>query len=178
MKLPPVALLTLTALTATTLAHAEGTEQPAPQLPPIPPELVRPALWLADPWEGSTHPFYLALGGAFALLLLGGLGAYLLAPRLLHGHRVRVRLWRRGATGCALVGGLGLFWTAARLAGLPLFARPLWLWFTLLLFLALVGYTLFYYWRRYPAELSAYEALQRRRRWMPTPRKRAAARRR
>jgi hypothetical protein len=178
MKLAPVALLTLPELAATPLAHAEGTEPLGPQLPPIPPELVRPALWLADPWEGSTHPFYLALSGAFALLLLGGLGAYLLAPRLLHGHRVRVRLWRRVATSGAIVGGLGLFWTAARLAGLPLFARPLWLWLTLLLFLALLGYTLFYYWRRYPAERSAYEAQQRRRRWMPTPRKRAAARRR
>ena len=43
---------------------------------------------------------------------------------------------------------------------------------------AVFGYALYYWRKRYPRESSAYEEAVRRRRWMPTPRKRAAVRRR
>jgi hypothetical protein len=76
------------------------------------------------------------------------------------------------------VSAAGLFWVACRLIGLPLFARPLWLWFTLIALGIVVGYFLYYWRKRYPRENSVYEEAARRRRWMPTPRKRAAVRRR
>ena len=146
--------------------------------PLIPPELLNPGLLLADPRQGYAHPLYLALGILFGLLLVGGLVAHLLAPRLLRRHGLRVRLFRRLVTALAMVSALGLFWILSRLVGLPLFARPLWLWFTLLGFAAVIGYAVYYWRRRYPREFKAYEDVARRRRWMPSPRKRAAARRR
>ncbi len=59
-----------------------------------------------------------------------------------------------------------------------MFARPLWLYFTFAALGAVIGYYAYYWRRRYPSEVSAYEEQARRRRWMPTPRKRAAVRRR
>src|SRR5581483_2563146 len=116
-------------------------------------------------------------GDLFGLLLVGGLIAYALAPRLMKRHRVRVRLFRQFMGWLAAVGALGLFWIVARMLGAPLFARPLWLWFTLIALLAVIGYHTYYWRRRYPGEMSAYEEQARRRRWMPTPKKRAAVRR-
>ena len=146
--------------------------------PFIPHELQNPRLWLGDPTRGEAYPLYVALGVLFGLVLVGALLARYLAPRLLHGHRLRVDLLRRLADALATIGGVGLFWVACRLVGLPLFARPLWLWFTLLALVAGMGYALYYWRTRYPRDLSAYEEMARRRRWMPSGRRRAAARRR
>ncbi|HZR98599.1 MAG TPA: hypothetical protein VFE37_07835 [Chloroflexota bacterium] len=144
----------------------------------IPRELQLPSLWLTDPAQGSTALFYLLLADLFALLLIGGLIAYALAPRLMKRHRIRIRLFRQLMGWLAAIGALGAFWTLARMLGAPLFARPLWLYVTFIALLVVLGYHAYYWRRRYPAEISAYEEQVRRRRWMPTPRKRAAARRR
>jgi hypothetical protein len=144
----------------------------------IPPELTTPSLWLTDPNQGSTAAFYLLVGDLFGLLLIGGLIAYFLAPRLMKRHRIRIRLFRQLMGWLAAIGALGLFWVIARAVGAPLFARPLWLWFTIGALIAVLGYHAYYWRRRYPVEISAYEEQVRRRRWMPTPRKRAAVRRR
>ena len=144
----------------------------------FPPELFSPGLWFADPRGSSLAPFYVLLGVIFGLLLVGGLLVYALAPRLVKRHRVRAELLRRLATALAIVGGVGLFWIAARGLGAPLFARPLWLWFTIIAFFVVVGYAVYYWRQRYPVEMRAWEERERRRRWMPAPRKRAAARRR
>jgi hypothetical protein len=144
----------------------------------IPPEVLTPSQWLSDPYQGSTQPFYLVLADVFGLLLVLGLIAYVFAPRLMRRHRVRQRLFRQLMGWLATIGALGLFWTVARLVGAPLFARPLWLWLTLIGLIAVLAYHAYYWRRRYPAEVNAYEEQLRRRRWMPAPRKRAAARRR
>jgi hypothetical protein len=144
----------------------------------IPRELTLPSLWLTDPYQGSTALFYLLVGAVFGLLLVGALIAYALAPRLMKQHRIRIRLFRQLMGWLAAVGALGLFWVVARLLGAPLFARPLWLYFTFIALLVVLGYHAYYWRRRYPVEISAYEEQARRRRWLPTPRKRAAARRR
>ena len=146
--------------------------------PIVPPELYTLTLMLADPRQGLTHPLYIALGVLFGLLLVGSVAAYAFAPRLVRRHRLRTRLLRRLAAATGSVSALGVFWVVARLAGLPLFARPLWLWFTLIALVAVIGYAVYYWRRRYPGEFSAYEEMVRRRRWMPAPRKRATARRR
>ena len=143
----------------------------------IPAELLNPARLLAN-HPPSTHPFYVTLGVFFVLLLVGSLVAYALAPRLLRRHVIRVRYFRYLMTALAIVGGLGAFWVLCRMVGAPLFAYPLWLWVTLLSLVGVLGYALYYWRRRYPAKLSADEETMRRRRWMPTPRKRTAARRR
>ena len=83
-----------------------------------------------------------------------------------------------GLRATMLIGALGLFWVLARALGAPLFARPLWLYFTFIALIAVLAYHAYYWRRRYPVEISAYEQQIRRRRWLPTPRKRAAARRR
>jgi hypothetical protein len=144
----------------------------------IPPEILSPGRWFSDPTGGSTATFYVLLGGFFGLLLVVGLIVYFLAPRLTKGHRLRTELLRRLVTALAIVGACGVFWVLARVIGLPLFAKPLWLWFTLIALVAVVGYAVYYWRRRYPAELGTWEERERRRRWMPAPRKRAAARRR
>ena len=144
----------------------------------IPPEMTTPSLWLTDPYQGSTAPFYLLVGDLFGLLLIGGLIGFFLAPRLMKRHRIRTHLFQQLMGWLAAVGALGVFWVLARAVGAPLFARPLWLWFTLVVLVAVLAYHAYYWRRRYPVEISAYEEQARRRRWMPTPRKRAAARRR
>jgi hypothetical protein len=144
----------------------------------IPRELLLPSLWLTDPNQGSTAPFFLLVGDLFGLLLVGGIIAYVLAPRLMKRHRIRIRLFRQLMGWLAGIGALGLFWVLARALGAPLFARPLWLYFTFLALIAVLAYHAYYWRRRYPIEISAYEQQIRRRRWLPTPRKRAAARRR
>jgi hypothetical protein len=164
------------------LARPGSTGQNRPLLqgsePIIPPELIIPGLLLADPRQGYAHPLYVALGVLFAVILIGSLLAYLLAPRLLHRHRLHTELLRRLTGALALVSGLGLFWILARVVGMPLFARPLWLWFTLLALVATIVYAGYYWIKRYPDRRRAYEEAERKRRWLPTPRRRAAARRR
>ena len=54
-----------------------------------------------------------------------------------------------------LVGGLGLFWILARIVGMPLFSRPLWLWFTLLALVATLAYAAYYWVKRYPVRRRA-----------------------
>ncbi|HLH25060.1 MAG TPA: hypothetical protein VK066_21260 [Chloroflexota bacterium] len=144
----------------------------------IPRELLLPPLWLTDPTQGSTAPFYLLVGDLFGLLLVVGLLAYAFAPRLMKRHRIRIRFFRQFMGWLAVVGALGVFWVLARALGAPLFARPLWLWFTFVALIAVLAYHAYYWRRRYPLEMSAYAEQLRRRRWLPTPRKRAAARRR
>lgn len=144
----------------------------------IPPELTIPSRWLTDPSQGPLALFYLLVGDLFGLLLVGGLIAYFLAPRLMKRHRLRIRIFRQLMGWLAGIGALGLFWVLARALGAPLFARPLWLYFTFLALIVVLAYHAHYWRRRYPVEISAYEQQIRRRRWLPTPRKRAAARRR
>jgi len=146
--------------------------------PLIPVELYNPALLLADPRSGYAHPLYVALGVLFALLIVGSIVAAAMGPRLVRGHRLRLRLLRQLSGWVGGISAAGLFWVVCRVVGVPLFARPLWLWFTLIALGAVVGYALYYWRKRYPRESSAYEEAARRRRWMPTPRKRAAVRRR
>lgn len=141
-------------------------------------ELFDPRYWLQDPRDGTLHPLYIALGVLFAALIAASIAAAVLAPRLAKGHRIKARLIRQMAGWFGAISGAGLFWVAARLIASPLFARPLWLWVTVL---ALLGVAIYYvvYWRRtYPAVAQAYAQAERRRRWGPQPRRRAAARRR
>jgi len=146
--------------------------------PLIPVELYYPALLLNDPRQGYTHPLYVALGVLFGLLIVGSIVASAMGPRLVRRHRLRLRLLRQFCGWVGAISAAGLFWVICRVLGLPLFARPLWLWFTLIALVIVVGYFLYYWRKRYPRENSAYEEAARRRRWMPTPRKRAAVRRR
>ena len=147
--------------------------------PIIPPELYLPRLLFSDPLRGGPFPpLYVAVGVLFGLLLVGGLLVYIFAPRLVRGHRLRARLLRQLSGWLAAIGGLGVFWVLCRAAELPLFARPLWLWFTFIALGAVIGYAVHYWRNRYPREFSAYEEHVRRRRWMPQPKRRAAARRR
>jgi hypothetical protein len=144
----------------------------------IPPEFFSPGQWFSDPRVASAPTFYILLADLFGLLLVGGLIVYVLAPRLTKGHRLRTELLRRLVTALAIVGACGLFWVGARALALPLFAKPLLLWFTLVGLFCVLGYAAYYWRRRYPAELTAWDERARRRRWMPAPRKRAAPRRR
>jgi hypothetical protein len=144
----------------------------------FPPEFYSPGLWFADPRGTTLAPFYLVLGALFALLLVGGLLAYAFAPRLAKQHRLRADLLRRLTTALAIVGAFGCFWILARSLAIPLFARPLWLWLTLFALVAVVAYALQYWRTRYPAEMRAWAERERRRRWMPAPRKRTGGRRR
>ena len=52
---------------------------------------------------------------------------------------------------------------------MPLFARPLWLWFTLLALMATMAYAASTQVKRYPVRRRAYEETVRKRRWLPTP---------
>ena len=142
----------------------------------IPREFTLPSLWLTDPNQGSTALFYLLIGDLFGLLLTGGLVAYFLAPRLMKRHRIRIRLFRQLMGWIATIGALGLFWVFARMLGAPLFARPLWLYFTFIALFAVLAYHAYYWRRRYPVEINAYEQQIRRRRWMPTQHRGSAPR--
>ena len=144
----------------------------------IPSEFFSPGQWFSDPRVAATPTFYILLGDLFGLLLVGGLIVYLIAPRITKRHRLRTELLRRLVTALAIIGGCGLFWVGARALALPLFAKPLWLWLTLVGLFAVLAYAAYYWRRRYPLELATWEERARRRRWMPAPRKRAAARRR
>ncbi len=144
----------------------------------IPPELLNPTQWFYDPRPGPPPTFYLIVGDLFGLLLIAAVALYVVAPRLVNGHRLRTQFVRRLATALGCVGAAGGFWGLARALGWPLLAKPLWLWLTLLALAAVVGYASYFWRTRYAAELSAWDERERRRRWTPTPRKRAAARRR
>ncbi len=144
----------------------------------IPRELYSLSDLFVDHPAGYAPPLYIALGVLFGLLLVGSMLVYAFAPRLVRGHRLRARLLRQLTGWLAAIGALGLFWVVCRAAGLPLFARPLWLWFTLIALVAVIAYAVHYWLNRYPREYSAYEEAARRRRWQPQPKKRAAVRRR
>ena len=141
-------------------------------------ELFNPAYWLRDPFEGTLHPLYVALGVLFALIVAGSVAVAIYAPRIGKGHRIKIKLLREMAGWTGAISGAGLFWILARMVGSPLFARPLWLWFTLIAFVALGVYYGTYWRRRYPVAAQAYADAERRRRWAPQPKRRAAARRR
>ena len=144
----------------------------------IPREFYTPGELLADHLFGFTPPFYVLLGVLFALLLVGSIVVYFLAPRLVRGHRLRAKVLRQFVAWLGGVSALGVFWVVCRSVGLPLFARPLWLWFTLIALGAVIGYYAYFFRKTYPRQISAYEEEQRRRRYLPQPRKRAAVRRR
>jgi hypothetical protein len=146
--------------------------------PFIPPEFLNPTQWFWDPRPGPPSTFLLVLGDLFLLLLLAALALYALAPRLVGGHRLRTELLRRLATALAIIGALGGLWGLARALGSPLMAKPLWLWLIVFALVGVVAYAIYYWRTRYPSELQAWDERERRRRWAPAPRKRAAVRRR
>ena len=141
-------------------------------------ELFNPAYWLRDPFEGTLHPLYLAIGLVFLLLVVGSIAVAIAAPRLTHGHRVRIKVYREMAAWVGGVSGAGLFWVLCRLIGSPLFARPLWFWLTVIALIAVAVYYTLYWRRRLPSMAQAYADQERRRKWAPQPRRRATARRR
>jgi hypothetical protein len=141
-------------------------------------ELFNPAYWLRDPFEGTLHPIYLAIGVVFVLIVAASIFVAVMAPRLARRHRVKIKLYREMAAWFGGVGALGLFWVLARLIGSPLFARPLWLWLTVIALAVVAAYYILYWRRRYPSMAQAYAEAERRRRWAPVPKRRATARRR
>ena len=130
--------------------------------PLIPVELYNPALLLADPRSRPPHPLLhrarravrLADRGCYRGLGAGPAPGSWPSPALASAPAV---LWLggRGQRGRAVLG-------ACRLIGLPLFSRPLWLWFTLIALGVVVGYFLYYWRKRYPREYSVYEEAARR----------------
>jgi hypothetical protein len=135
-----------------------------------------PGYLFTDP-QGVHSPLYLPAAGVFAIVFLGGIFALLFRDRLSDGNRLHLRLIERYGTWASSLGAVGLLIILLRYASVPLFSKRAW---TLLAVLSVIAVGAHYVWYRikyYPEQLAAYLEEERKRRFLPTPRRSTAVRR-
>jgi len=121
---------------------------------------------------------YLVLAAIFAVVFVVGL-VFALRPNLLaHGNRLVRRLTALYATWYAWLGGIGLVVIGLRYMSVSLLSKRIWTVLDVLAILAVTGHLLYYRLRRYPDDLADYLEEERRRRFIPQPRRSAGGRRR
>ncbi len=140
-------------------------------------EKLAPGYLLQDPRTGVGSPVYLVALGIFVVVFLGGLVALLFRERFSQGNRLHLRIIERYATWASSLGGCGIVVILLRYANVPLFSKRIWTVLNLLAVLALLAHFVWYRVKVYPAQLAAYREEERKRRFLPTPKRPVSVRR-
>ena len=130
-----------------------------------------PGELLADPRSTPSNA-YLVLAGFFALLIAGGTVASRWAERWSRGNRIHRRLFDLYGQWAAWLGLAGLIAVGLRYTNVSLLSKRIW---TVLDFAAIVGvaiHLLLYRLRKYPKEIAEYREVERKRRYLPSSRRR------
>jgi hypothetical protein len=128
-----------------------------------------PSGWLADPTEPINHPVYVVLAGVLALALVAAIYIRIDPERVAGPRRFTQRLAQRWATWAVWLCLAGLTILLFRWQPVPLLSKPLWGLAWWLSLLAALAYLVYFYRRRYPAQLAALEESERIRRYLPRP---------
>jgi len=164
-----------TSLTSTATVTSTATAVSPPAVPPVAtPALLPPwesGSWLVDTaWVMSYHTPLLVI---FIALGVAALGLYFYFSRRRYaGHTLNAHLteFLAGILGAASVAGLLLLLCAY--FKVPFLSMPVWPLILIVALLAFAGFAIWYYLRRYPARLEAYEREAVKQRYMPTARPR------
>jgi hypothetical protein len=125
-----------------------------------------------DQVEPPSSPLYWVLGGLFIVLILGSLYVYVLSYRRQLADRFHRRLAGRYGGLIASFSGLGFAATLFGFLTVPFLSKRLWLVVALLGLAGSLGHGFWYWRRRYPAAREAYDKMDRRRRYLPRPKRR------
>lgn len=119
-----------------------------------------------------TQPLYLGLLIFFAVGFLISAGLYLRPPAVIKQHDVKRRATLRYSNWFMWAFGVALVFFAFQVMGLQLIGLRLWTWITLVGIVAVALLTLYYFVRRYPAEMAANAARQEKRAYLRQGRQR------
>jgi hypothetical protein len=135
-----------------------------------------PGYLFSDP-RGVHSPLYVPAAILFAIVFLGGVFALLYRERLSAGNRLHRGIIERYATWAASLGAWGLITVLIRYASVPVFSKRAWTVLAVLSVVAVFAHFIWYRVKFYPEQLAAYREEERKRRFLPTPRRTPAARR-
>ncbi len=136
-----------------------------------------PGYLFQDPRTGVQSPFYLVALAIFVLVFLGGLIALIFRERISQGNRLHLRIIERYATWAASLGASGILVIVLRYANVPLFSKRIWTVLNVLAVLALFAHFIWYKVKFYPEQIAAYLEEERKRRFLPTPKRGVSVRR-
>ncbi len=119
-----------------------------------------------------TQPVYLGLLIFFAVGFLISAGLYLRPPAAIKAHDVKRRATLRFSNWFMWAFGVALVLFVFQVMGLPLIGIRLWTWITLVGIVAVALLTLYYFARRYRADLATYAARQEKRAYLRQGRQR------
>jgi hypothetical protein len=124
---------------------------------------------LEDPTSTIEGPIVIGFAALLGVLLVASIAVWILAPRIAPERRMVQRLIERIAKWGVGLAAAGLVLLLFRWALVPFFSKRLWM---LLWACSIVGVAVYfgYYWRRVlPAKAAAWEASERKRRYLPKP---------
>lgn len=126
-----------------------------------------PGYWLSDATEPLDGTLAIVLGVMLTLGMAAGLYLRLSSGTMFGGHRFKQRQARGLANPAIGLCAAGLVILLFRWQLVPLLSNRIWLMLWWLAVLGGTGYVVWFYRRRYPARLAAYEQDERRRRYLP-----------
>lgn len=132
-------------------------------------ERLLPSYWWTDPSDAIGGPLWAAFAALLGLVLVIGVAAWLLAPRLAAHHSLHRRLIVRAAKCGVGFAVSGLFILLFRWQQTPFLSKRLWLFVWLASVVAAAAIAQRYRTRIYPTALAAWDDDARRRRYLPKP---------
>ena len=114
---------------------------------------------------------YLFMLGIFAVAFVVGLVFSIGAERLSRGNLVHRGIFYRYGAWAAWLGGVGMTIIGLRYLNIPAFSKRAW---SVIDMIALFGvglHLIWYSFKQYPSEMADYREEERRRRFLPTPRR-------
>lgn len=118
---------------------------------------------------GPPSDLYLVLLGIYAVGL-GISAAYFINVRQRFSeHAYRMAVARRVGLGSGLLCALGLIFVGLRYWGLPYLSLRAWVYSITIAAVVLGAFLAYFFWRRYPVSLRAYDERQLRLRYIPRP---------
>ncbi|MCC7372115.1 MAG: hypothetical protein IT306_27110 [Chloroflexi bacterium] len=130
-------------------------------------ERLLPSYWWTDPSDAIGGPLWAAFAALLGLMLVAGVAAWLLAPRLAPHHSLHRRLIVRAAKWVVGFAVCGLFLLLFRWQQTPFLSRRLWLFVWLGAVVAAGVFAQRYRTRTYPEALAAWNDEDRIRRYLP-----------
>ncbi|MCC6176548.1 MAG: hypothetical protein IT305_14670 [Chloroflexi bacterium] len=126
-----------------------------------------PSHWWTEPLSPIGGPMYIAFAVVLALVLVGAVFIYLIAPHRFRGHNYHRRLVQRGAAICGWLSAIGLLLLLFRWLMVPILDRRLWTYLWVLSVLGCAVYGAYFVRSVYPFRRAGYEDRRRLRQYRP-----------